>query len=920
MFQGSRNWKIRALVLLLAVLLTAGIAQAENNSMHISVEQQETEGPSPDRYSEQLPDPYPPEYFKAKCDKLIEDSVGHDYFVEHYKFIGMKYNPIIESYIIHYDYTADTGDVVEMSAEYKKNTGERYTGIQSLLLEPQRVTVTRDKSIEIALEYGINHNISVVLGMSRVSGFNGLFWTVSQAPSESTHSTDNRTITISADAVDEIMLWEFGDYASGGCTPGNACGELLNPPIFLKNSSFDMAPIDGDSLELRFQTDIRPMGGEVSRVYSIDSSKNEQKKFEIGESLYYATSVHNSDWWGTIYVDVYLESKGPTGTAACHWDNQPIGALRTVNFYCGPVSRSKAGKYTVTSEVYDHDGPLLSSGVANYYVVFSSTTNNYLGTDCCGVWPFQNCYHNPEDEYVLDYGAYIINGETNAYNGAEEIVSWVSRNIRYDSSDGGRTKDVDLLYDIRTDGYATGDCNDYADLYIGLARAVNIPSRLVMAAVIDANAKYSEEFPDYGCRKHNGHTLAESYINRWIHVEPQGAFDNPTMYGDVIVRACTANPGDCSDCRDNIIPARNLENGYIDITRGQQGVTYDSDPWSCSSDATCCSNSCEGSQSQSHSARCCWTEPWSDGYYCGSGNVRQYRDYYCSSSGNIYYETISSYDCDNDDGWYDSGGWSCDGSCRRKKNQQYRDYYCSGSSCTYSVTNTRVIYENCDAGKSCSGGTCSSSYRCDSTFECSPGSGNNNYGYGGRYRCQGSCDGSNHCDYAVNCQDCGTDYCTSWSNFCSNNDLWRSRTCHDRGCSSGICFDDTDTETQTVQDCGTDSCSSWSGDYCKNDDVYKSRTCYDRGCFGISCYENQYTDETKVEECGSAGCQDGECKLAGDINGDCIVNIMDLSVIAQAFGAKPGDSDWNPNADVIQDGIINIFDLSLVGQNFGNTC
>ena len=56
--------------------------------------------------------------------------------------------------------------------------------------------------------------------------------------------------------------------------------------------------------------------------------------------------------------------------------------------------------------------------------------------------------------------------------------------------------------------------------------------------------------------------------------------------------------------------------------------------------------------------------------------------------------------------------------------------------------------------------------------------------------------------------------------------------------------------------------------------------------------------------------------VAGDVNRDGQVNILDLVFVAQQFGKDvPADSP----ADVNRDGVVNIFDLVQVAQNFGNT-
>lgn len=54
-----------------------------------------------------------------------------------------------------------------------------------------------------------------------------------------------------------------------------------------------------------------------------------------------------------------------------------------------------------------------------------------------------------------------------------------------------------------------------------------------------------------------------------------------------------------------------------------------------------------------------------------------------------------------------------------------------------------------------------------------------------------------------------------------------------------------------------------------------------------------------------------------DVNGDRIVNMLDLYMVAQVFGATPDNSEWNPLMDVNSDGIINMVDLWTVAIHFG---
>lgn len=59
--------------------------------------------------------------------------------------------------------------------------------------------------------------------------------------------------------------------------------------------------------------------------------------------------------------------------------------------------------------------------------------------------------------------------------------------------------------------------------------------------------------------------------------------------------------------------------------------------------------------------------------------------------------------------------------------------------------------------------------------------------------------------------------------------------------------------------------------------------------------------------------------ILGDLNGDGEVKIKDIAMAAKAFGSKPGDDNWEPNADINEDGEIKIFDVATVAKEFGKT-
>jgi hypothetical protein len=59
--------------------------------------------------------------------------------------------------------------------------------------------------------------------------------------------------------------------------------------------------------------------------------------------------------------------------------------------------------------------------------------------------------------------------------------------------------------------------------------------------------------------------------------------------------------------------------------------------------------------------------------------------------------------------------------------------------------------------------------------------------------------------------------------------------------------------------------------------------------------------------------------VAGDLNHDGIVDIKDAITFSIAFGSKPSDQDWNPDADMDGNGEVDMFDMIRICINFGKT-
>jgi hypothetical protein len=57
-----------------------------------------------------------------------------------------------------------------------------------------------------------------------------------------------------------------------------------------------------------------------------------------------------------------------------------------------------------------------------------------------------------------------------------------------------------------------------------------------------------------------------------------------------------------------------------------------------------------------------------------------------------------------------------------------------------------------------------------------------------------------------------------------------------------------------------------------------------------------------------------------DLNNDGLINIIDITKVATAFGSKSGDLNWNEEADIDKNEIIDIVDISKLAKDFGKSC
>ena len=59
--------------------------------------------------------------------------------------------------------------------------------------------------------------------------------------------------------------------------------------------------------------------------------------------------------------------------------------------------------------------------------------------------------------------------------------------------------------------------------------------------------------------------------------------------------------------------------------------------------------------------------------------------------------------------------------------------------------------------------------------------------------------------------------------------------------------------------------------------------------------------------------------IFGDVNHDGKVDLNDIALLAEAYGSRPNDPNWNPWADIDNDQYVGLLDLTILATNYGQT-
>ncbi len=95
----------------------------------------------------------------------------------------------------------------------------------------------------------------------------------------------------------------------------------------------------------------------------------------------------------------------------------------------------------------------------------------------------------------------ILSGETNSWRAAKKLCQWVYESITDKRATGGFGSSLTVLASL------SGDCTEHTTLFIALARAAGLPSRICSGIVFSRDAFYYHFWP-------------EVYVGRWVQMDP----------------------------------------------------------------------------------------------------------------------------------------------------------------------------------------------------------------------------------------------------------------------------------------------------------------------------------------------------------------------------------------------------------------
>lgn len=164
-------------------------------------------------------------------------------------------------------------------------------------------------------------------------------------------------------------------------------------------------------------------------------------------------------------------------------NNSPYQKGETLNIYGSGIklTQNSEGKYDAIIEIpYIYSGQTITfnavrsftNGGIKYNVNLENTSGDYSDFEEYIKYTSSESKIESNNFLIIDKAQKIVNGEKNPYLKAKKIYEFVNTYLTYDYTEGNKGAFNALVT-------SKGICEDYADLFAAMARAVGIPSRVV---------------------------------------------------------------------------------------------------------------------------------------------------------------------------------------------------------------------------------------------------------------------------------------------------------------------------------------------------------------------------------------------------------------------------------------------------------
>jgi hypothetical protein len=203
------------------------------------------------------------------------------------------------------------------------------------------------------------------------------------------------------------------------------------------------------------------------------------------------------------------------GAARVSRISAPIGRLESILHNGGlltPMPRPRRLSYSVLSDIrIPRAEELRGDSSAHYTEAFAAL---YLQL------PGDKKRETPIDPRISDLARQITSGQTNTYDKASAIESYLKNSFGYtlDLGESGSDPLAEFLFDKRT-----GHCEYFATAMAVMSRTIGIPSRVVNGFQM---GEFNEISDFYSVRQHDAHSWVEVYfgdLDTWVEFDPTPA-------------------------------------------------------------------------------------------------------------------------------------------------------------------------------------------------------------------------------------------------------------------------------------------------------------------------------------------------------------------------------------------------------------